>query len=94
MFRFIHTADIHLDSPLRSLALKNKDVAHIIANATRQSFANIVQLCIDEKVDTLLISGDLYDGELRSMKTAAFFSQQMHMLVDAEMRVFISTWQP
>lgn len=89
MFRFVHTADIHLDSPLKSLAIRNEEAAGIIANATRQSFVNTVDLCINEKVDALLIAGDLYDGSLRSMKTAAFFSSQMHRLVNEAIRVFI-----
>ncbi len=89
MFRFVHTADVHLDSPLRSLALKNEEAAKIISNATRQSFINTVNLCINEEVDALLIVGDLYDGDLRSMKTAAFFASHMRKLVDAGIKVFI-----
>ena len=89
MFRFVHTADIHLDSPLRSLALKDPDAGALIANATRQSFSKTIDLCINEKVDALIISGDLYDGELRSMKTAEFFSSEMRRLVEAGIQGFI-----
>lgn len=89
MFRFVHTADIHLDSPLRSLALKDPDAGALIANATRQSFSKTIDLCINEKVDALIISGDLYDGELRSMKTAEFFSSEMRRLVEAGVQGFI-----
>ena len=52
-FRFIHTADVHLDSPLKSLALRDPDIAELIGNATRQSFEKIVDLCLDEAVDAL-----------------------------------------
>jgi len=89
MFRFVHTADIHLDSPLRSLALKEQEASELVANATRQSFVNTVDLCIEEAVDALIISGDLYDGELRSMKTAEFFAAEMRRLVEAGIRAFI-----
>ena len=88
-FRFIHTADVHLDSPLLSLALKEPDAAKLVANATRQTFAKTVDLCIDEGVDAFLIAGDLYDGELRSMKTAAFFTSEMRRLTAAGIRVFL-----
>lgn len=88
-FRFIHTADIHLDSPLKSLAMRNEELADIVANATRQVLERIVTLCIDEKVDALLIAGDLYDGEQTSMKTARFLASQMRMLDDAGISVFI-----
>ena len=89
MFRFVHTADIHLDSPLRSLALKDQDASELVANATRQSFARTIDLCLSEEVDALIIAGDLYDGELRSMKTAEFFSSEMRRLVEAGVQVFI-----
>lgn len=88
-FRFVHTADVHLDSPLLTLALKDEELAGVVANATRTAFVSTIDLCLDEAVDALLIAGDLYDGELRSMKTAAFFSSSMRRLTDAGIRVFI-----
>ena len=62
-FRFVHAADLHLDSPLRSLALRDPDLAGLIGNATRQALARIVDLCLDEAVDALVLAGDLYDGD-------------------------------
>ena len=52
-YQFVHTADIHLDSPLRSLALRDPDLAELIGNASRHAFRNIIDLCIDEQVDAL-----------------------------------------
>jgi hypothetical protein len=72
--RQLAVPDIPLDSPLRSLALRNPDLADMIANATRRAFVRIVDLCLKERVDALLLAGDLYDGDQTSMKTARFFS--------------------
>ncbi|MEM5472277.1 DNA repair exonuclease [Hoeflea sp. AS60] len=88
-FRFIHTADIHLDSPLKSLALRNPDLADLIGGATRQTFSNIIDLCINERVDALLIAGDLYDGDQTSMKTARFLASELGRLSNAGIRTFI-----
>ena len=88
-FRFIHTADVHLDSPLKSLALRDPDIAELIGNATRRSFEKTVDLCLDEVVDALMIAGDLYDGDLRSMKTAVFLGRQMRRLTESGIRVFV-----
>ncbi|WP_363352348.1 DNA repair exonuclease [Methylocystis echinoides] len=88
-FRFVHSADIHLDSPLRSLALLNPELGKLIGNATRRAFQNIVDLCIDEKVDALVLAGDLYDGDQTSMKTAKFFANEMNRLAQAGAQVFI-----
>ena len=86
-FRFVHTADIHLDSPLRSLALRNPDLAELVGDASRQAFISIVDLCLAERVDALVIAGDLYDGDQTSMKTARFLATQMARLHQAGIRV-------
>ena len=88
-YRFIHAADVHLDSPLRSLALRTPGLAELIGNATRGAFVRIVDLCLDEQVDALLLAGDLYDGDQTSMKTARFLAEQIWRLHDAGIRVFI-----
>ena len=88
-FRFIHTADLHLDSPLRSLALRDADLAELIADASRAALRTIVDLCLSERVDALLIAGDLYDGNQTSMKTARFLVAQLARLEEAGIRSFI-----
>lgn len=88
-FRFVHTADIHLDSPLKSLALRDPQLADLIGTASRSCFKAIIDLCIDEQVDALLIAGDLYDGEQTSMKTARFLVEQIRRLDQAGIRTFI-----
>ena len=88
-FRFVHTADIHLDSPLRSLALRNADLGQLVGDATRQAFVSIVDLCLAEQVDALVIAGDLYDGDQTSMKTARFIATQLGRLHEAGIGVFI-----
>ena len=89
MFRFIHTADLHLDAPLRSLALKDPELSELVGSATRQALERIVDTAIEEEVDALLIAGDLNDGDIRSMKTAAFLGAQMERLNTAGIPVFM-----
>jgi DNA repair exonuclease SbcCD nuclease subunit len=89
VYRFIHTADIHLDSPLRTLALRNAELSELIGLATRRSFVRIIDLCLDERVDALVIAGDLYDGDQTSMKTARFLAEQLARLHEAGIRAFI-----
>ena len=40
-------------------------------------------------MDALIIAGDLYDGDLRCMKTAVFLGSQMRRLEEASIRVFM-----
>ncbi len=88
-FRFVHTADIHLDSPLRTLALRQPQLADLIGGATRKAFAAIIDLCLEEQVDALLIAGDLYDGEQTSMKTARFLADQLRRVHVAGITTFV-----
>ena len=88
-YRFVHAADIHLDSPLRSLALRDPALGEMIGGATRQAFLSIVDLCLAERVDALILAGDLYDGEQTSMKTARFLGDQLKRLQDGGVRSFI-----
>ena len=48
-----------------------------------------MELCLEERVDALLLSGDLYDGDQTSMKTARFLADQIRLLHEAEIAVFI-----
>lgn len=89
MFKFIHAADIHLDSPLRGLARYDGAPVERIRGATRQAFKNLVDLAISEEVDLLLIAGDLYDGDWKDYNTGLFFASEMTKLREAGIRVFI-----
>jgi DNA repair protein SbcD/Mre11 len=88
-FRFIHTADLHLDSPLKTLALRDADLGAHIANATRQAFVRIINACLEERVDALVIAGDLYDREIRGTATLLFLGAQFKRLQEANIAVFI-----
>lgn len=89
MFRFIHAADIHLDSPLRGLELPEDAPLEEIRAASRRSMENMVDLAIREEVVFVLIAGDLYDGEWRDFNTGLFFNKCMLKLRDAGIRVFV-----
>jgi exonuclease SbcD len=69
--------------------LRDASLANLIGNATRRAFVRIVDLCLDEQVDALLLAGDLYDGDQTSMKTARFLSEQIRRLHEAGIRVFV-----
>lgn len=89
MFRFLHTADIHLDSPLRGLEVHEDAPVESIRGATRRAFDNLVDLAIEEKIDFIVISGDLYDGDWKDYNTGLFFAGRMGRLNKAGIKVFI-----
>ncbi len=87
--KFLHTADIHLDSPLVGLARYEGAPVDELRGATRRALANMVRLAVDETVDFVLIAGDLYDGDWRDYNTGLFFAAQMGELNRHGIRVFL-----
>ncbi|MDB6119047.1 MAG: repair exonuclease [Verrucomicrobiaceae bacterium] len=89
MFRFIHAADPHLDSPLLGLESYEGAPVDTIRGATRRAFENLVALALEERVDFILIAGDLYDGDWKDYSTGLFFTGQMARLRAAGIAVFL-----
>ncbi|MEN8214210.1 MAG: DNA repair exonuclease [Pseudomonadota bacterium] len=87
--KFIHAADIHLDSALRGLERYEGAPVEEIRGATRRAFENLVELAMREEVDFVLLAGDLYDGDWRDYNTGLYFVRQMQRLHDAGIPVFI-----
>jgi len=87
--KFIHSADIHLDSPLMGLQFYEGAPVEEIRGATRRALQNLVELASAEKVDFVLIAGDLYDGDWKDYNTGLFLSGQMSRLHDEGVRVFV-----
>lgn len=87
--KFIHTADIHLDSPLRGLSAYSDAPAERLRTATRDAFDNLVTRAIEEEVDFMVIAGDVYDGDWKDFNTGLFFVRQMGRLRQAGIRVYL-----
>ncbi|MBA3315762.1 MAG: DNA repair exonuclease [Planctomycetota bacterium] len=89
MFKFLHAADLHLDSPLRGLDRYEGAPVDAIRQATRKALENLVELAISEGVAFVLIAGDVYDGKWKDHNTGQFFARQMHKLDEAGIDVFL-----
>ena len=87
--KFIHTADLHLDSPLRGLSSYADAPAERLRTATRDAFHNLVTQAIDEQVDFMVIAGDVYDGDWKDFNTGLFFIRQMGRLRHAGIPVYL-----
>lgn len=88
-FRFLHAADIHLDSPLHGLSRYEGLPVDDIRSATRAAFDNLIEYAIDEAVDFVVIAGDLFDGDWRDMGTGLYFARAMGRLDEANIPAFI-----
>jgi len=85
--KFVHAADVHLDSPLRGLERYPGAPHERMRAATRRAFENLVSLCLREKAAFLLLAGDTYDREWRDYNTGLFFASELLRLREAGTRV-------
>lgn len=88
-FKFLHAADLHLDSPLIGLAGKSAEFADRVQKASRRAFDNLITLAIEEKCRFVVLAGDVFDGDLRNFQTVLFFLSGLRRLREARVRVFL-----
>ncbi len=87
-FRFVHGADLHLDSPLASRPAATADR---LREASALAFSRLIQLCLDENVHALLLAGDTLDGERLSLATEVMFLEGLGRLAERGIKTFVAT---
>ncbi|GEM16484.1 metallophosphoesterase family protein [Gluconobacter oxydans] len=86
-FRFLHAADIHLDSPLRGLSRYEGLPEAEIRGSTRRALDRLVETALTEKVDFVVLAGDLYDGTWQDVGTGLYMVRALSRLVQVGIRV-------
>lgn len=89
MIKFLHAADVHLDSPLHMLERYEGAPVSEMRLATRRALVNLVDLAIEQGVGFVVLSGDIYDGDWRDFNTGLFFVAQMRRLLEAGIQVVL-----
>ena len=87
--RFVHAADLHLDSPFRGSADARPALKDRLQSATLGALERVVGHTIGAKADFLIIAGDLYDSKDRSLRALVAFRKQMERLAERNIPVFI-----
>lgn len=85
MIKFLHAADLHLDSPFSALP---PDKAEVRRAEFRAAFTSLTMYARMNKIDFLLLSGDLFDSDYASRDTAALMRREFANLPDC--RVIIA----
>jgi UDP-2,3-diacylglucosamine pyrophosphatase LpxH len=88
-FTFIHAADLHIDSPLAGLRLKDEDVAKRFVQAGRRAVEALIAETIARKAAFLIIAGDVFDGDWKDVTTGLFFVGVISELHRAGIPAFI-----
>jgi DNA repair exonuclease SbcCD nuclease subunit len=86
MLRLLHTADVHLGA-------RHADLGDRAATQRERQFAAFtatIDLALAEKVDLVLIAGDLFDSNVQPRRSVERAATQLKRLVDARVRVVIA----
>lgn len=86
--KFLHTADLHLDSPMVGLRHLPKAIFHRLQESTFTALKNITNTAIELEVDFVVMAGDLFDGEDRSIRAQAVLRNEMEKLADKGIKVY------
>src|SRR5579859_2999549 len=87
--KFVHAADLHIDSPMRGLVRYEGAPLAAMRGATRRAFENLIDLCLEEGASFLLLAGDIYDGNWKDYSTGLFFAAQLSRLKAANVCVVL-----
>lgn len=81
----MHIADLHLDAPFAHCVPSERTVRR---NEQREALCRVCEVCKNEKVDVMLIAGDLFDGDFLRSDTPAFLAECFASVPDT--RIFIA----
>jgi len=86
MLRLLHTADVHLGA-------RHADLGDRAATQRERQFAAFVatiDLALAEKVDLVLVAGDLFDSNVQPKRSVERAASQLQRLVEARIRVVVA----
>ena len=88
--RFIHTADLHLDSPFKGMTGLPPARLNELRESTFTAFNRLIDYAVETSPDFILIVGDVYDGEDRSLRAQRKFQEGMEKLHETGISVYIT----
>jgi DNA repair exonuclease SbcCD nuclease subunit len=85
----MHAADLHLDSPFVGMAALPQGIRESLRQSTFIALANMINLALQQKVDFVLISGDVFDLADRSLRAQIRFQKALQRLTASGIAVYI-----
>lgn len=89
-FRFVHAADLHLDTPFQGVAKAAPEVGDALREASLEALDRLVELTLEEQAAFLVLAGDVYDGAERGVRAQLRFRRALGRLAEHGVRTFIA----
>ncbi|NOV00708.1 metallophosphoesterase family protein [Paenibacillus planticolens] len=87
--RFMHAADLHLDSPFKGMSALPERVRERMRESTFGALKELVATAVQEQVDFVLVSGDVYDLSDRSLRAQIRFQKALEQLAAHGIPIYI-----
>ena len=89
-FRFLHAGDLHLDSPFEGVSAEApSELLRLLRWATTEAWRNVVRRAIAERVDFVVIAGDVFEGRSPSLLGQTRFRDGLAELAEAGIPGFV-----
>lgn len=88
-FRFIHAADLHVDSPFRGLSEVPPPLREALMASTFAAVQRLTETAIASNADFVVIAGDLYDAADRSLRAQLALQREWKKLHAAGVGLFV-----
>lgn len=86
---FIHAADLHLDSPMIGWKDLPQEIFQRLQESTFTAFHKIIDAAINYQVDFIILAGDLFDGEDRSVRAQSRLRKELERLESHHINAYI-----
>lgn len=87
-FRFLHASDLHLERPLGGTADAPEALRPLCLEAPYRAAERLFAAALQEKVEFVLLAGDVLQPALCGPRGVAFLLDQFQRLADAGIRVY------
>ncbi|WP_372663830.1 exonuclease SbcCD subunit D [Cohnella sp.] len=88
-FTFIHAADLHLDSPFKGLTKVPDAVRERLRESTFTALWRLLDIAKQEKVDFVVLAGDLFDAADRSLRAQLRLQRVLAEIAALGIQVFV-----
>lgn len=89
-FSFIHCADLHLGEPFGDIRPGSKGPWNEqIGKATFKAFEKVVDAAVENRVNAILISGDVYNSNHHSLAAQMAFARELYRAAENGIETFI-----
>ncbi len=86
--RFIHAADLHLDSPFAGVGTLREGFADAMRDASLEAWDALIDCCLEEDAEFLVLSGDLFDRADGTPRGRSRVRRGLERLQERGIRVF------